>query len=170
MNSHVKSVHALKCQLCPASFLTNKDLDHHSKIHDGKSEIKIMCHLCDKCVKSTAMGEHMASVHGADMSAHVLSVHANEFNGLGMKSEFTKEKDMENESSSSLNVSSNNVSARLESEKHNSTFLEEKLEKSYECYKCNTFYSTKSNLKTHQIRSCTKSVTPSVMQLLFFKK
>jgi competence transcription factor ComK len=64
MNAHVKSVHAIKCPFCPASFLKNKDLDQHSKIHDGKSEIKIMCHLCDKCVKSTAIDEHMASVHG----------------------------------------------------------------------------------------------------------
>ena len=160
MNAHVKSDHAIKCPFCPAKFLTIKDLDQHRKIHDEKSEIEIKCHLCNKCVKSTAMDKHIASIHGADMNAHVSSVHAVkcQYNGLTMKSEFTKEKDMENESSDPLNILSNNVSAELESEKPNSTFLEEKLENGYECNYCNTFFSTKGNLKTHQKRSCTKIV------------
>ena len=36
MNAHVSSVHAFKCQFCPAIFLTNKDKDQHITVHEEK--------------------------------------------------------------------------------------------------------------------------------------
>ena len=85
--------------------------------------------------------------------------------GLSIKSEDTNQKDKKNESSDPTNISSHKISTELESEKHNASFHEGKLKNSYECYYCNTFYSSKSNLKKHQIRSCTQTVTPSDKQL-----
>ena len=47
-----------------------------------------------------------------------------------------------------------NVENMMKSKKKVLSMLRDDLENTYKCYDCNTFYSTKSSLKKHQIRSC----------------
>ena len=58
-----------------------------------------------------------------------------------------------------------NFSTKLRLEKHVASFHEGKLGNSYKCKYCSTFYSNKSNLDRHQIRNCTKGVTPIEKQV-----
>ena len=53
-----------------------------------------------------------------------------------------------------------NFSTKERLEKHVASFHEGKFGSSYKCNYCSTFYSNKSNLDRHQIRNCTKGVTP----------
>ena len=58
-----------------------------------------------------------------------------------------------------------NFSTKLRLETHVASFHEGKLGNSYKCNYCSTFYSNKSNLDRHQIRNCTKGVTPVEKQV-----
>ena len=104
MNVHVSSVHAIKCQFCPAKFMTKKDLDQHVNTDHKKSLVKIKCHLCPALFEDSpeavlVFKKHLETKHnkikchfcpkkvakGGDMNAHVASVH-------GMKCQFCPEK------------------------------------------------------------------------------
>ena len=99
MNKHISSAHAIKCQLCQATFYTTKDMDKHKPIHENtdnrnsssKFKKDPQCSICLRVVKHNYLKTHLTKNHkfeckfctlrfllSADLREHMTHVHPNE--------------------------------------------------------------------------------------------